>query len=157
MAKPSAVSELLLEVLRLSGRVTAAGDSLFADIGLSTARWQVVETIAEARGATASDLARTLGVSRQAVQRIVNDLRDAGLVVASSNPRHRRAPLIQLTEQGAQARELAAQRQKAWAEALGGDLPGAKLARMTERLRRIRRRLDVAEAPSPARPARSAR
>jgi DNA-binding MarR family transcriptional regulator len=146
MAKPAAVSELILEVLRLSGRVSVAGDSLFADIGLSTARWQLVEAIAAASGATASDLARTLGVSRQAVQRIVNEMRAAGLVFASANPRHRRAPLIQLTGNGARAREIAAERQKAWAEALGGDLPGAKLARMTERLRRLRRRLEAAEA-----------
>jgi len=144
MAKASAISELLLEVLRLSGQVSVAGDSLFADLRLSTARWQVVEAIAAAGGATVSDLARAIGVSRQAVQRIVNDMRADGLVWTSANPRHRRSPLIQLTGNGARARELAAERQKAWAEALGADLPGAKVARMTERLRRLRRRLEAA-------------
>ena len=146
MAKPSLISELLLEVLRLSGQVSVAGDGLFADLRLSTARWQVVEAIAAAGGATVSDLARTLGVSRQAVQRIVNDMRADGLVWTSANPNHRRSPLIQLTGNGARARELAAERQKAWAEALGADLPGAKVARMTERLRRLRRRLEAAKA-----------
>jgi DNA-binding MarR family transcriptional regulator len=146
MAKPTAVSELLLEVLRLSGRVSVAGDALFADLRLSTARWQVVEAIAAAGGgATVSDLARTLGVSRQAVQRIVNAMRAEGLLWISANPRHRRSPLIQLTGNGVRARELAVERQRAWAEALGADLPGAKLVRMTERLRRIRRRLEAAE------------
>lgn len=146
MAKPSAISELLREVLRLSGQVSVAGDGLFADLRLSTARWQVVEAIAAAGGgATVSDLARTLGVSRQAVQRIVNDMRADGLVWTSANPNHRRAPLIQLTGDGARARELAAERQKTWAEALGADLPGAKVARMTERLRRLRRRLEAAK------------
>jgi DNA-binding MarR family transcriptional regulator len=146
MAKPSAISELLLEVLRLSGQVSVAGDGLFADLRLSTARWQVVEAIAASGGgATVSDLARKLGVSRQAVQRIVNDMRADGLVWTSANPHHRRAPLIQLTGDGARARELAAERQKAWAEALGADLPGAKVARMTERLRRLRHRLEAAK------------
>jgi DNA-binding MarR family transcriptional regulator len=148
MAKPSAISELLLEVLRLSGQVSVAGDILFADLRLSTARWQAVEAIAAAGGgATVSDLARTLGVSRQAVQRIVNDMRADGLVWNSANPRHRRSPLIQLTGNGERARELAAERQKAWAEALGADLPGAKVTRMTERLRRLRRRLEAAKEP----------
>lgn len=143
MAKPSVVSELLSEVLRLSGRLAVSGDVLFADLGLSTARWQVLDALAAAKGATASDLARTLGVSRQAVQRIVNEMKAAGLVFTTANPRHRRAPLIQLTGDGARAHDLAAERQRAWAEGLGGDLPGAKVTRMTERLRRIRRRLET--------------
>jgi len=144
MAKAGAVTELLSEVLRLSARVSAAGDLMFADLGLSHARWQVLDALSQAKGATVADLARGLGVSRQAVQRVVNEMKAAGLVFTTENPRHRRAVLVQVTGNGSRAWELAAERRRAWAETLGASLPGGKVARMTERLRAIRKQLYAA-------------
>src|SRR5205814_345438 len=40
------VTELILEVFRLNGRLLAAGDRLVADLGLTSARWQVLGAIA---------------------------------------------------------------------------------------------------------------
>jgi DNA-binding MarR family transcriptional regulator len=41
-----------------------------------------------------------LGTSRQAVQRIANDLVNSGLAVFVDNPNHRRSPLVHLTNEG---------------------------------------------------------
>ncbi len=41
-----------------------------------------------------------MGLTRQAVQRIVNELEKGGLVSLNRNPDHQRASLVNLTEQG---------------------------------------------------------
>lgn len=45
-------------------------------------------------------VARRLGLTRQSVQRVVNELTSAGLVSLESNPDHERSPLVTLTEEG---------------------------------------------------------
>ena len=39
------LTDLVLEVFRLNGRMIASGDSLVAKIGLTSARWQVLGAI----------------------------------------------------------------------------------------------------------------
>ena len=74
---------LVLEIFRLNGRLLTAGDRLIADVGLTSARWQVLGAIHYAdEPQTVSWLARSMGLTRQAVQRIVNELEVAGLAKA---------------------------------------------------------------------------
>jgi hypothetical protein len=42
----AATTELILETFRLNGLLLEAGDRLVADIGLTSARWQVLGAIA---------------------------------------------------------------------------------------------------------------
>ncbi|MFB8247597.1 MarR family winged helix-turn-helix transcriptional regulator [Streptomyces sp. NPDC055952] len=49
---------------------------------------------------TAPQAVRRLGVSRQAVQRVVNDLLDDALVASEPHPDHRTSPLLTVTEAG---------------------------------------------------------
>jgi len=49
---------------------------------------------------TVAAAARRLGLSRQAVQRVANDLCDRGYLGSHANPADRRAPLIRLTPVG---------------------------------------------------------
>lgn len=51
-------------------------------------------------GLTVPTIARRLGLARQSVQRVVNDLAEAGLVTLEDNPDHRRSPLVSLTDAG---------------------------------------------------------
>ena len=78
-------------------RLIAAGDDLVSDLGLTSARWQVLGAIALAPAAeTVARLARAMGLHRQGVQRIVNELAAEGIVVlgrqSASPPRQARAP-----------------------------------------------------------------
>src|ERR1700704_2902386 len=69
------VTELILEVFRLNGRLLVAGDRLVADLGLTSARWQVLGAVALAAAPMpVAWIARNMGLTRQAVQRIVNEL-----------------------------------------------------------------------------------
>ncbi|MBI4694144.1 MAG: winged helix-turn-helix transcriptional regulator [Gammaproteobacteria bacterium] len=111
----AALTDLALDLFRLNNRMLAAGDRLVADIGLTSARWQVLGTIVAAeQPQPVAWLARNMGANRQNVQRIVNDLANDGLVVFAPNPHHRRASLVLLTDTGKKAFEAAMRLQAPW-------------------------------------------
>ena len=110
---------LILAIFRLNGRLLVAGDRLVADLDLTSARWQVLGAIALAeRPQPVAWLARNMGLNRQGVQRIVNDMRDDGLLEIEPNPHHRRAHLVVLTKRGKQAFEAATRLQVPWVNGL---------------------------------------
>src|SRR5258708_20215260 len=100
-AAGSAATELILDVFKLNGRLLAAGDRLTKDIGLTSARWQVIGAVALAGAPQpVANLARNMGLTRQAVQRTVNELHSEGVVTFAVNPHHQRAKLVSLTNKG---------------------------------------------------------
>jgi DNA-binding MarR family transcriptional regulator len=138
-----AVTALIVEVFRLNGRLLAAGDALVADIGLTSARWQVLGAIAAAPTAeTVARLARNMGVYRQGVQRIVNEMADEGLVEFLDNPHHRRAKLVTFSKRGRRAFDAADRLQKPWADALAAGLDAAGLVAATRVVSTLRQRLE---------------
>lgn len=120
----AAFSDSVLDLFKLSSRLLAAGDRLVADLGLTSARWQVLGSIVAAdRPQPVAWLARDMGANRQNVQRIVNDLEKAGLVAFAPNPHHQRASLVMLTEAGQQAFDAAMRLQTPWINKLAEGLP----------------------------------
>lgn len=96
-----AVTNLVLDLFRLNNLLLADGDRLVADLGLTSARWEILGAITdEERPQPVAWLARDLGANRQNVQRIINDLHKMGLVSFEPNPHHRRAKLVALTDKG---------------------------------------------------------
>lgn len=116
------MTELVLETFRLNGRLLASGDRLVEPLGLSSARWQVLGAIhfAETPQPVAW-LARSMGLSRQGVQRIANELEKDGLIAFQPNPHHRRASLVVLTDTGRETYAVADRRQTEWANAISRD------------------------------------
>lgn len=98
------VRELALAIFAANGRLLNAGNELVAHLGLTSAWWQVLAALrySEAPLAVAS-IARRMGLTRQAVQRIVDLLAGQGLVEFRPNPHHRRAKLVVLTRAGLDA------------------------------------------------------
>jgi DNA-binding MarR family transcriptional regulator len=118
-----ALTELTLDLFRLNSRMLAAGDRLVADLGLTSARWQILGAIVIAeRPQPVAWLARNLGANRQNVQRIVNDLHKEGLVAFETNPHHRRAQLVVLTDKGRRAFDAAMRLQAPWINGLSDGL-----------------------------------
>src|SRR2546430_4690588 len=125
----AAVADLVRAVYRLHGRLPAAGDRLVSDLGLTSARWQVMGAIAHAPSPQpVAWLARSMGLNRQGVQRIVNEMREDDLVELRPNPHHRRAHLVALTKHGEKAYAAASRLQTPWANALAKGLDGEELA-----------------------------
>jgi DNA-binding MarR family transcriptional regulator len=138
------VTDLMLETFRLNGRLLAAGDRLVAEIGLTSARWQVLGAVALAQEPQpVAHIARRMGLTRQAVQRVVNDLHEAGLIRFEPNPHHRRAKLVALTERGTAAYDAAIGRHIPWSEGLARDLDGPAIAAAIQLMRTLVERLDA--------------
>lgn len=143
MKNRDAVTELVLETFRLNGRLLQAGDALVADIGLSSARWQVLGAITLSPVALpVAHIARNMGLSRQAVQRLVREMATDGLLQFAPNPHHRRAQLVHLTAHGKATYAAAMKRQVPWADRLAAGLTAKELAAAGAVLRRLRQRLD---------------
>jgi len=122
-----ALSGLVIEVFRLKGDLIEAGDALVQDLGLTSARWQVLGAIALSPvSLPVAHIARNMGLARQSVQRLVDDMQAEGLVHLEPNPHHRRAPLVAMTPQGEAAYQQAIARKDLWADVLTEGLePGA--------------------------------
>ena len=140
-----AVTELILEVFRLNGGLIAAGDRLVADLGLTSARWQVLGAVALSPvPEPVARLARSMGLHRQGVQRIVNELEQEGIVTLDDNPHHRRAKLVRLTKKGEALYREAGRRQRPWAKGLAGGLDAKSIAAAHRLMKSLRERLEQA-------------
>ncbi len=138
-----AVTELILETFRLNGRLLAAGDALVRDLGLTSARWQVLGAVAMSPvPLPVAHIARNMGLSRQNVQRIANELEAQGILRFEPNPHHQRAKLVVLTERGRSLFEAASARQRPWSSALADGLSAKNIEAATKLLRTLRKRLE---------------
>jgi DNA-binding MarR family transcriptional regulator len=138
-----ALSSLVLDLFRLNSRLLTAGDRLVAPLGLTSARWQVLGTVANGEHPQpVAWLARNMGANRQNVQRIVNDLCKEGLVAFEANPHHRRAQLVVLTKTGRQAYEAAMRLQAPWVNGLAEGFAVEDIETVHRVMTALRRKLE---------------
>ena len=123
---------LIAEVYELAGRSRDSSEGIARRHGQTTARWHVLSVLTD-HPATVPGIARRLGLARQSVQRVADDLIAAGCVKAVANPDHQRSPLLQLTAPGraqrrARTEDSAADRAARLAAAglTAGQLDGAR-------------------------------
>ena len=138
----AALTALILEIFRLNGRLLADGDRLTGDLGLSSARWQVIGAI-EAAPLPVAQIARDMGLTRQAVQRLANVLADEGLVAFAPNPNHRRATLVRLTAKGSSALNEVNRRQVEWSNRLAAGLTAESIESALALMHTLRQRLET--------------
>jgi DNA-binding MarR family transcriptional regulator len=129
------LSATSLTVFRLNGQFLGIAEELARPAGLTAARWQVLGAVL-GEPLPVAGIARTMGITRQSVQRIADLLVDLGLAEYVANPAHRRAKLLRPTDAGraavgrigpghaAMARRLA--------DALGHDRFAAALDALTD-------------------------
>jgi DNA-binding MarR family transcriptional regulator len=149
-AAGSVLTDLILEVFRLNGRLLAAGDRLTRPAGQTSARWQVLGAI-DGEPRSVSQIARAMGLTRQSVQRLADRLHAAGLVTYADNPSHRRAKLVSLTADGRSVLDRITQRQVAWVNRLAAGTGEAELRRALAVLRSFRQTLQAAQRKQPLR------
>jgi DNA-binding MarR family transcriptional regulator len=141
-----AIQRLAAELFEVAGAMRRDGEAIARRVGQTQARWQVM-WIAAAGGLTVPAIARRLGVTRQNVQRIANDLVAEGLASFDANPDHRRSPLLTLTPPGSavldEINRAAARRNLQTAAELGDD--GTR--RLRELLDHLRQSLKTPPPP----------
>ncbi len=142
-ASGDAVTRLILETFPFHGLLEAAGDELTAPWALSSARWKVLGAIHNSsRPIHVAQIARNMGLTRQAVQRIVNDLVAQGLLALRDNPDHQRARLVTLTQRGAQIYSEIMDEQVQWSNELAEGINPQDLESAVQVLATLRQRLD---------------
>lgn len=90
---------LIADVYELAGQSRRTSESLARGVGQTAARWHVLSVFSD-QPRTVATAARRLGLARQSVQRVVDDLVEDGQLELHSNPDHARAPLVALTTTG---------------------------------------------------------
>ncbi|MFG2137588.1 MarR family winged helix-turn-helix transcriptional regulator [Streptomyces sp. NPDC048650] len=96
--------ELLYDVIRrlwpLHRTIVRAVERELEGTGMTAGEHALLDALRSQGPRTVPQLARSLGLDRQPVQRWVNHASELGLVVTAPNPAHRRSSLIRLTAEG---------------------------------------------------------
>jgi DNA-binding MarR family transcriptional regulator len=127
---------LVADLFEAAGAMRRRGDQIASAAGQTQARWQVLSVLSDGDW-TVPKVARRLGISRQAVQRIVDELRGDGLVGLKTNPDHERSSLVQLTEQGSDALGVISTEARLWHEHISIGMAPGDLAVTREVLRAL--------------------
>ncbi len=137
-------TEIVLEIFKLSGVLNAEGDRLTEEYGLSSARWKILGAIERSETAcTVPQIARMMGQSRQAVQRLVDLMHRDGLLSLLDNPKHKRAKLVALTTTGLDIYKKLDVKQAPWASRCSNHLSTTELEATLSVLRGITHKLEV--------------
>ena len=137
------MSALIHEIARLNGQLVMAGDQLMRGFGLSSARWKVIGAVRNSgRPQTVAWIARHIGLKRQGVQRIANELEAEGFIRMIDNPDHKRARLLELSPAGAAAFNAVMAEYEIWAQDIMKTIPEGDLDRLLELARDLRCKLE---------------
>jgi DNA-binding MarR family transcriptional regulator len=125
----NALTDLIRAVIRMNATVQKSGTRLMKGTGITNARWQTLSDLfALKEPVTVSELARYMGLTRQAVQRIADDMARDGLVEFAANSGDARAMHLLLTEAGKAAYDDALEREWQWANAIAADFDAEQIS-----------------------------
>ncbi|MCC3765479.1 MarR family winged helix-turn-helix transcriptional regulator [Glycomyces sp. TRM65418] len=136
------LSGMALTVFRLNGQFLDIAEGLARPAGLTAAHWQVLGAVLK-EPLPVAGIARAMGITRQAVQRIADLLAANGMVEYRPNPAHRRAKLVAPTAQGLEAVERIGPAHAAFADRLVEALGEDRAAEMHELLRALSATLET--------------
>ncbi|MCX4736481.1 MarR family winged helix-turn-helix transcriptional regulator [Streptomyces sp. NBC_01363] len=141
---PEELAHRLTEVFALVGplyrRVQRKVEQAAPIEGLSVGVRAVLDLLREHGPMTVPQMGRAQALSRQFVQRMVNDAAAGQLVEIIPNPAHRRSSLVRLTEGGRAAITAALTREQSLLRQVDGDLTDADV---TACVRVLGRMLDL--------------
>ncbi|OOE85830.1 MarR family transcriptional regulator [Salinivibrio siamensis] len=143
LQKSHVFTDIVLEVFKLGGSLVNAGDQMGAEYDITSARWKVLGALFLANSPqTVSQIARAMGLTRQAVQRLVDAMHNDDLLQFSENPDHKRAKLVSLTESGRAVYAKLDKKQFQWATECTKGITQAELETTLSVLKRIEKTLD---------------
>ena len=109
-------TKVIEEVYKFTGLMSSNGEKVSQQYGLSSAKWKIIRVLAgDSQTLTVTNIAQEIGQTRQAVQRIVNAMCKEHLTRFETNPKHKRAKLVLLTEQGKKVQQQLEEKQIPWA------------------------------------------
>jgi DNA-binding MarR family transcriptional regulator len=136
--------DFTLALFKLSGQMLAAGETLAQPAGITVAWWQVLGAVL-GQPRTAPDIARQMGITRQAVQRVANRLMEEGLLDTLPNPAHKRSPLLTPTQAGRDAVERIRPGQTAFSQRIARSFGRPEFEHLVAELQRMSAVIDEVE------------
>jgi DNA-binding MarR family transcriptional regulator len=127
---------LIADLFEAAGALRRHGDQLAAVAGQTQARWQLLSVISEGEW-TAPRVARRLGITRQAVQRVAKPLAEDGLLSLEPNPDHQTSVILRATPEGQKALEEITAAARDWQTRAAAELSPSELAATRSVVRRI--------------------
>jgi DNA-binding MarR family transcriptional regulator len=149
-AAGDALTDIVMRTFRLNGQFLAAAEIMARPAGLTAAWWQVLGAVL--RGPLpVSGIARDMGLARQSVQRIADLLVERGLAEYLPNPAHRRAKLLNPTDEGWAAIGRLRATQHAFANRITAEFDADELAKVVDVMDRLIDALagDLSESSAP--------
>ncbi len=128
---------IVADIYELAGRLRAGGDAIAATVGQTQARWQVLSAASGEPPLSVPQIARRLGLTRQAVQRVADLLSEEGLAAYADNPDHKASPHLILTKAGHDTLARLTKTARAGHEALAARLTSTDLATLRRDLRAL--------------------
>ncbi|RII09163.1 MarR family protein [Streptomyces sp. YIM 130001] len=141
-AQQDLLSRTALDVFRLNGQFLRISEELAGPAGLTAAWWQVLGAVLD-EPRSVSGIARTMGITRQSVQRVADRLVADGLADYAPNPAHRRAKLVAPTERGRAAVRRIDPGHALLATRLAAELGEEEFARTARTLGRLTAAMDA--------------
>lgn len=139
------LTDLIIAMFQLDGRLMDIARRLARAGGITATEWRVLGGVL-AEPHSVAEIARLMGMTRQGVQRVADQLVDRGLAEYRPNPAHRRAKLLACAEAGHWAIRQIALAQRPWADRIGGQIGVAELSETLTIIRRLLSILDADEA-----------
>ena len=141
--KAPVFTEIVLEVFKLGGFLVSEGDQMGFEYGITSARWKIMGALSLAgEPQTVPQIARSMGLTRQAVQRLVDAMHEDELLLFHENPGHKRAKLISLSERGEEIFSKLYEKQSGWAINCSTGITKAELETTLSVLKRISDSID---------------
>jgi DNA-binding MarR family transcriptional regulator len=127
----------------MSATAEKQGGKLTRGLDLSSARWQTLGILHwSGEALTFSEIARRLGLSRQAVRRLVNDMERDGLIQFVANPSDSRAMNIVPTALGEKRHAEALEREWLWTNGIVKGIPAERIEQAVALLTELTQRMD---------------
>ena len=132
--------QLVLDLAQVHGELAHHTQELTARFNETPARWKVL-TAAACDVRTVPQIARRMGLTRQAVQRIANQLVGEGLLELASNPDHKASPILQATQAGKELDDAIAAEHRRWRTTIASELDRKRVESTLATLRELSERL----------------
>ncbi|WP_071994205.1 MarR family winged helix-turn-helix transcriptional regulator [Synechocystis sp. PCC 7509] len=128
----------------MNATVQKSGTRLMRGTGITNTRWQLLsELFALEKRVTVSELARHMGLTRQAVQRLADDMARDGLVEFAENLGDARAMHLLLTEAGKAKYHDALEREWQWTNVIAADFDAEQIAHAVALLEAITQKMQI--------------
>lgn len=144
LQKGEIFTKVVLEIFKIEGMLNSEGDKLTKEFGLTSSRWKIIGAVEmSTEPLTVPQIGRTMGQSRQAVQRLVDIMTKDGLLQQINNPNHKRAKYIELTPKAIEIYSKLGNEQFLWAKQCSSEFKKSELETTLDVLKKLSNQFDV--------------